>query len=156
MAIGEELGSPEAIAYAGLGLRTFAISGEGPAEENRSKQSAALRERVVSLSRKLPDVWVRTQILNCRWSDALFYGRFTEGHELWLKLFELSRSSGDPRPMGFGYWQTALNDLTRDQPAEALKNARNQCELVSRQLIIYLRVLQKEVLWLSWVAPKKP
>jgi hypothetical protein len=31
--------------------------------------------------------------------------------------------------MGFGYWQTALNDLTRDQPAEALKNARQSMQV---------------------------
>ena len=128
LAIGEELEDAEAIAYAGLGLLYFYNFWGGASQEN-DRAVAALRERVDSLSRKLPDVWVRTKFLNCRWSDALFHGRFTEGHELWLKLFELSRSSGDPRPMGFGYWQTALNDLTRDQPAEALKNARQSMQV---------------------------
>jgi tetratricopeptide (TPR) repeat protein len=128
LAIGEELEDAEAIAYAGVGLLYFYGLWGGASQEN-DRAVAALRERVDALSRTLPDVWVRSKFLNSLWSDAISHGRFTEGHELCLKLFELSRSSGDPRPMGFGYWQTALNDLTRDQPAEALKNARQSMQV---------------------------
>ena len=128
LAIGEELEDAEAVGYAGLGLLYFYGLWGGASQEN-DQAVAALRQRVDAISLKLPDVWVRTKFLNTLWSDAISHGRFTEGHELCLELFELSRSSGDPRPMGFGYWQTALNDLTRDQPVEALKNARQSMQV---------------------------
>ena len=105
LAIGEELKDDEAIAYAGLGLLYYNLFWAG-ASQKTDRAVTALSERVDVLSLKLPDVWVRTKFLNTRWSDANFHGRFTDGHDLCLKLFELSRTSGDPRPTGFGYWQT--------------------------------------------------
>ena len=123
LAIGEELGDAESICYACLGLMFFYLFWGPPSRETRVA-FRTLTEQVGKIASTLPDVWALTKCLNCRWAEANFFSRFAEARELCLDLFELSRTSGDPRPMGFGYWQLAITNLYSDQYPEALENAR--------------------------------
>ena len=123
LAIGEELGDPESIAYAGLGLMFFYLFWGTPGKETRIA-FRNLAERVASIAPTLADVWIAAKCLNCRWAEAAFSSRFAEARELCLELMELSRATGDPRPMGFALWQMAVTNLFSDRYADAVENAR--------------------------------
>jgi hypothetical protein len=128
LALGEELGDPESIAYASLGLMFFYSLWAAPGHET-DRAFAALSERVRSISSGLSDVWVAAKCRNCLWSHALFHSRFAEARKFCLELFDLSRAYDDSRPMGFGLWQLAFTDLFADRPAEAVKNADQSMQI---------------------------
>ena len=123
LAIGEELGDPESVAYAGLGLMFCYLFWGMPGKETRIA-FRNLAERVASIAPTLADVRIAAKCLNCRWAEAAFSSRFAEARELCLELMELSRATGDPRPMGFALWQMAVTNLFSDQYADAVENAR--------------------------------
>jgi tetratricopeptide (TPR) repeat protein len=123
LAIGEEIGDAESIAYAGLGLMFFHYFWAPPGNETRIA-FRRLSERVGAIAPTLPDVWIAAKCLNCRWGEATFFSRFAEARELCLELMDLSRATGDPRPMGFALWQLAITNLFSDQYDEAIENAR--------------------------------
>ena len=128
LAIGEEIGDCESVAYAGLGLMFFHLFWGAPGNETRVAFKA-LADRVGAIAPTLSDVWIGAKCLNCRWAEATFFSRFAEARELCLELMDLSRASGDSRPMGFALWQMAVTNLFSDQYDDAIENARQALEI---------------------------
>lgn len=128
LAIGEEVNDPESIAYASLGLM-FYYYFWAPAGEESVRSYAALNERFKLLFPHLTDVWVRVKYLNCRWGEETFFSQFANARQLCFDLFDLSKATDDPRPMGFGYWQMAITDLYADRYPEALENAQKAMQI---------------------------
>jgi class 3 adenylate cyclase/tetratricopeptide (TPR) repeat protein len=128
LAIGEEINDPESIAYASLGLMFYYLFW-APVGEHTLCSCGVLSERFKSITPQLTDVWVRVKYLNFRWAEETFFSRFADARQLCFDLFDFSKATNDPRPMGFGYWQMAVTDLYADRYPEALDNAHKAMQI---------------------------
>ena len=122
LALGRELDDEVAVAYAELGLMwVHAYWGE-PGEQRR-RTLEAMGERIVGVGRKAGDIWLASKALLALAVHELLWGRPGDCRRHALRLIELSRETGDPRPRSMGLWELAYLNAYSGEYEEAVECA---------------------------------
>lgn len=110
LAIGEREGDEAAVGYAYLGLVWHRNLFGRPGEQRR-REVAHWAEQAAATGSRLGDVWLELKVLfGWAWHEC-FDGRLGASRRLALRMIELSRETGDPRPKVLGLWQLSCIHL---------------------------------------------
>ena len=113
LAIGEEA----AVAYAKKGLSWHYAYWEPPGAERRATVHR-LAEEAAEWGRQNGDIWVASKALVSQGNEGAIWGRPDEARHHDMKLLELGRETGDPRPRAMALWRLAyLHAILRDLAA---------------------------------------
>ncbi len=111
LAIGEEAGDEESIGYACMGLMWLLAVWTEPSEESL-RDMERLSERAITAARSIGDVWLETKPLFALAYHLNALGRPGPAKRVSLKMLDLSRKTGDPRPRALGLCGLAWSQLT--------------------------------------------
>ncbi len=128
LALGEETGDEAAMAYAKLGLMWDRLYWSDPGDERRRVQRE-IGEWIVGVAGRAGDVWLASKALLCLSLDSIAWGRPGEARRFALRLLDLSRETGDPRPRNMGLWALAWNSAFHLEHQEAVDNANESLRI---------------------------
>ena len=122
LSLGEEIGDDESIGYACLGL-TWQYRCWEPANDGSRDTVQRLADRAIKIGTDLRDTWLTSKALVVLALDYLMRGRPRVSREYCARLFELSSTTGDPRPRAMGLWALAYLNGFSFEYEEAIANA---------------------------------
>ena len=120
--LGEEMEDELAVAYADLGLM-WLHTYWGEAGEKRRQTLERMGERVAEVGRNAGDIWLASKALLCLAIHEMLWGRPGDCRRHALRLIDLSRETGDPRPRGMGLWELAYLNAYTGEFEEAVECA---------------------------------
>jgi class 3 adenylate cyclase/tetratricopeptide (TPR) repeat protein len=122
LALAEASGDEEGTGYASMGLMWRWVFWEPAVEESR-QNVARLAGRAVEIGTRLEDVWLTMKGLSGIALSWAFAGRPAEARQASLRLLELSRETGDPRPQGMGLYCLSIANTISLELEEGVRNA---------------------------------
>ena len=128
LALGEEIGDEESIGYALMGLMWHYIYWEPPSQDTR-ETVLRLSDQAVQIGKNLNDVWLASKALLGPAIDRNIYGRPHESRRFCLRLLEMSRETGDPRPRVMGLWSMGFLNAFSFNYEEAVENAEESLRI---------------------------
>ena len=127
--LGEEMEDDIAVAYADLGLM-WLHTYWGEAGDGRRRTLERLGQRVLEVGRNAGDIWLASKALLCLAVHEMIWGRPGDSRRYALRLIDLSRETGDPRPRGMGLWELAYLNCYIGEFEEAVECAE-ECLRIS-------------------------